>query len=499
MERHWRAMDQEDLARDRTALRLAPYAYGLALIVAAVGVRLVLSRLVGDRLGFLLLVPSVLAASAAGGFAPGVAVTLAGAGWGLFRLPSFVFVSGRLLDAVIFILLGVAIAFGGKRLREAQQQAHEQATQLAEREAHLQSILDTVPDAMIVIDETGEIQSFSTAAEALFGWTPAEVVGRNVSCLMPQPDRGAHDGYIARYLRTGEPRIIGVGRTVLCERRDGGAFPAELSVGEVVSGRHRFFTGFLRDLSEREESSRRIQLIQSELLHVSRLSAMGEMAAALAHELNQPLSAVANFLNGGQRLLKSHDPDSPALEPIAKAVEQSLRAGQIIRRLRDFVSRGDSERREEPLAALVDEAVSLAMVGTRSLGVILRVEHFTSAPAVFIDKVQIQQVLLNLIRNALEAMESVERRELMITVGPADKALTRISVIDTGTGLDPSVAERLFQPFVSTKSGQGMGVGLSICRSIVESHGGRIWAEPNPGGGTAFHLTIPRAGPAEAA
>jgi two-component system sensor kinase FixL len=325
------------------------------------------------------------------------------------------------------------------------------------------------------------------------------MIGRNVSCLMPQPDRDAHDGYIARYLHTGQPRIIGVGRTVMCQRRDGGAFPAELSVGEVVSGRHRFFTGFLRDLSEREESSRRLQLMQSELLHVSRLSAMGEMGAALAHELNQPLSAIANFLSGSQRLLKARDPDSPALEPIAKAIEQSLRAGQIIRRLRDFVSRGDSERREEPLEALIEASISLAMVGTRSLGVILRVEHEPSVSGVFIDKVQIQQVLLNLIRNALEAMETVDRRELVVTSGVADKTLALISVVDTGAGLDPAVAERLFQPFVSTKSGQGMGVGLSICRTIIESHGGRIWAEPNPGGGTAFHFTIPRAGSAEAA
>jgi two-component system, LuxR family, sensor kinase FixL len=499
MDKLWRAMDEEDLAMHREAFRLVPYLYGLALIAAALGVRLVISHLIGDRLGFLLLVPSVLAAAAAGGLAPGVLVTLAGVGWGLVRLPSFVFVSGRLLDAVTFIMLGVAIAYGGERMRRAQHKAQSQTRRLAEREAHLQSILDTVPDTMIVIDDTGVIQSFSTAAEALFGWTRSEMIGRNVSCLMPQPDRDAHDGYIARYLHTGQPRIIGVGRTVVCQRRDGGAFPAELSVGEVVSGRHRFFTGFLRDLSEKEESSRRLQLMQSELLHVSRLSAMGEMGAALAHELNQPLSAIANFLSGSQRLLKARDPDSPALEPIAKAIEQSLRAGQIIRRLRDFVSRGDSERREEPLEALIEASISLAMVGTRSLGVILRVEHEPSVSGVFIDKVQIQQVLLNLIRNALEAMETVDRRELVVTSGVADKTLALISVVDTGAGLDPAVAERLFQPFVSTKSGQGMGVGLSICRTIIESHGGRIWAEPNPGGGTAFHFTIPRAGSAEAA
>ena len=171
------------------------------------------------------------------------------------------------------------------------------------REAHLQSILDTVPEAMIVIDERGFIQSFSSAAERLFGCQAAEVIGRNVSILMPTPYRENHDGYLLRYMTTGERRIIGIGRVVVGQRKDGSTFPMELAVGEMKSGDQRYFTGFIRDLTERQQTEARLQELQSELVHISRLTAMGEMASTLAHELNQPLSAIANYLKGSRRLL----------------------------------------------------------------------------------------------------------------------------------------------------------------------------------------------------
>jgi two-component system sensor kinase FixL len=281
---------------------------------------------------------------------------------------------------------------------------------------------------------------------------------------------------------------------VLGQRRTGDTFPAELSVGEVNSEGYRYFTGFVRDLSEREATAHRLEILQSELLHISRLSAMGEMAAALAHELNQPLSAISNYLRGGLRLLQLENPGSQAVAPMDRATEQSLRAGQIIRRLRDFVASGESERREESLNRLVEEAGALALVGARGAGVSVKMTRDPGVDAVFVDKVQVQQVLLNLIRNALEAMDGSERKELLVTIQAAGGDMAEISVADTGAGLSPVIADRLFQPFVSTKSGQGMGVGLSICRTIVEAHGGRIWAEPNPSGGTIFRFTVPRTG-----
>jgi two-component system sensor kinase FixL len=344
---------------------------------------------------------------------------------------------------------------------------------------------------MIVIDERGIMQSFSAAAERLFGHTAASVLGSNVSMLMPSPYREAHNGYLERYLRTGERRIIGIGRVVVGQRKDGSTFPMELAVGEMRSGNRRFFTGFIRDLTERQKTEARLQELQSELIHVSRLTAMGEMASTLAHELNQPLSAIANYLKGSRRLLESSTDDRSATlrDAMDKAADQALRAGQIIRHLRDFVARGESERRVESVRKLVEEAGALALVGVKDKGVRVRFQFDPAVDLVLADKVQIQQVLLNLMRNAVEAMESSPSRELTVATAVADQDMIAISVTDTGTGIAPDTMSQLFQPFFTTKR-QGMGVGLSISRTIVEDHGGKIEAIPNPEGGTVFRFTL---------
>jgi two-component system sensor kinase FixL len=265
----------------------------------------------------------------------------------------------------------------------------------------------------------------------------------------------------------------------------------ELSVGEMRSANVRYFTGFIRDLTERQQTEARLQELQSELVHISRLTAMGEMASALAHELNQPLSAIANYMKGSRRLLEGNtDGNSVQVRnALDKAAEQSLRAGQIIRRLRDFVARGETERRVESVRKLIDEASALALVGAKEHGVRVTTNIDAAHDLILVDKVQIQQVLLNLIRNAIEAMDLSARRELTVATRPAG-AFVEISVTDTGPGIAPDVAGQLFQPFVTTKP-LGMGVGLSISRSIVEGHGGQIRFEPNPEGGTIFRLTVP--------
>ena len=371
--------------------------------------------------------------------------------------------------------------------RRAKEQAFRE---LEAREAHLRSILDSVPDAMIVIDERGTIQSFSSAAERQFGWTADEAIGRNVSFLMPEPYRGAHDSYLSRYLTTGERRVIGVGRVVVGAHRDGSTFPMELSVGEMRSGDRRFFTGFVRDLTERQEAERRFQDVQSELAHVSRLSAMGEMASALAHELNQPLSATANYIQGSLRLLAEEPIDKAVVsDALAMAGQQMFRAGDIIRRLRDFVSKGETERQIESLPKLLEEAAALAMVGAKDRGVHLQFDIPAGVEFVMVDKVQIQQVVLNLMRNGVEAMAESPQRDLVVAALPAPDDMVVVSVSDSGSGLSPEVARQLFQPFVTTKK-HGMGVGLSISRTIVEAHGGRIWAEGNPGQGTTFYFSL---------
>jgi two-component system sensor kinase FixL len=379
----------------------------------------------------------------------------------------------------------------GEWLRAAWRQASHSDRDAAAREAHLQSILDTVPDAMIVIDERGLIQSFSAAAARLFGYTPEEVIGKNIKMMMPSPYRENHDSYVARYLRTGERRIIGIGRVVVGERKDGSTFPMELAVGEMKSGNQRFFTGFIRDLTERQKTEARLQELQSELVHISRLTAMGEMASTLAHELNQPLSAIASYMKGSRRLLEQSADERSGMirEAMDKAAEQAMRAGEIIRRLRDFVSRGESEQRVESITKLVEEASALALVGVKDHGIHVRFQMSRANDLALVDKVQIQQVILNLIRNAIEAMQESPRRELLLSMSPAGDDMLMISVVDTGPGIAPEISSQLFQPFVTTKR-HGMGVGLSICRTIIEAHGGRIWVEPNPGGGTVFRFTV---------
>lgn len=465
------------------------YALALGLAAAVLAVRILLPAEIGTAPVYLFLIPALLVISAVGGFGPGVlatCLTMAAELW--FEGTS---TRADVINAAAFFAIGIGMAWLGGRIQRASEVADASNRDLLAREAHLKSILETIPDAMVVIDPRGQIQSFSSAAERLFGRRAEDVIGRNVSMLMPAPYRENHDGYIERYLRTGERRIIGVGRVVVGERKDGSTFPMELAIGEMKSNDKLFFTGFIRDLTERQKTEARLQELQAELVHISRLTAMGEMASTLAHELNQPLAAIANYLKGARRILDNANAEQQPLvrEALDKATEQSLRAGQIIHRLRNFVARGESERKGESLSKLLEEASALALVGAKDQGVRVRFDLDANHDLVFVDKVQIQQVILNLIRNAIEAMAESARRQLVISSGPAAGELVEISVADTGTGVSPDIAEQLFQPFVTTKR-HGMGVGLSISKTIIEAHGGRMWADANPGGGTVFHLTL---------
>lgn len=366
--------------------------------------------------------------------------------------------------------------------------------QLRARESLLSSVLSTVPDAMVVIDEKGSILSFSAAAQVLFGYSEEETVGRNVRMLMPSPDRDRHDGYLRRYHDTGEKRIIGTGRIVFGERKDGTKFPMELAIGEAVTGSQKVFTGFIHDLTERRRTEERLESLQSELIHVSRVSAMGTMASTIAHELNQPIAAIANYAESVRDMLVQPAPEDFDLmrEALGETAREALRAGDIVRRLRDFVARGEVEKTVEPLPGLINEASVLGLMAARERGVETVFDLDPYASPVFVDKVQIQQVLINLVRNACEAMSASAERRLVISSGPDQAGYVRVSVSDTGPGIEPRIADQLFTAFVTTKS-EGMGLGLSICRTIIEANGGRIWAEPREGGGTVFNFTLQRA------
>ncbi len=357
---------------------------------------------------------------------------------------------------------------------------------LVEREARMRSILETVPDAIIVIDSNGVIESFSPAAERLFGWKEAEVAGENVKMMMPSPYQESHDGYLSRYAE---------GRIALGRRKDGSTFPIELAVGEVLLQGSPRFTGFVRDITERQTTEKRLQDLQSELMHVSRLNAMGQMGAALAHELNQPLAAITNYLQASQNMIARQLGTVPPriTEAMDKALGQVMRAGDIIRRLREFVTVGKTDRHPEPINKIVEEASALALIGAKSGNVTIQMELDPALPPVRMDKIQIQQVVVNLVRNAVEAMSDVARRDLTIRTALDASGNILVTVRDTGPGLSEAVASRLFQPFVTSKS-SGMGVGLSICSSIVEAHGGTIWGRTNTDVGTTFGFTLPFVG-----
>jgi len=314
--------------------------------------------------------------------------------------------------------------------------------------------------------------------------------------LMPSPDRERHDGYMERYVNTGERRIIGIGRVVVGQKRDGTTFPMELSVGEARGEDQRVFTGFVRDLTERHRTQMRVEELQAELIHVARVSGMGAMASTLAHELNQPITAVANYVEAVRDLLAKPDPDDLPMirDALGDAASEAMRAGHIVRRLRDFVARGEVDKTVEDLPSLVDEAVALGLIGGRESGVEAKIALDPNGARVLVDKVQIQQVLINLARNAVEAMAEVDVRKLWVTSRVLDALTVQITVADTGPGVAPAVVEQLFTAFVTTKS-EGMGLGLSICRTIVEANGGRIWFEPRPGGGSQFHFTLVRGEP----
>jgi two-component system sensor kinase FixL len=327
----------------------------------------------------------------------------------------------------------------------------------------------------------------------MFGYAEDDIVSQNVKILMPSPDRDRHDQYLVNYLTTGKRKIIGVGRVTTALHRDGNTFPIELSVGEAWLGKRRIFTGFIRDLTERQQTLLRLQDLQSELAHVGRVSEMGTLASSLAHELNQPLTAVASYCESARDLLDK-EPDRGALamvkEALDEAAQQAIRAGQIVRRLRDFMSTGETERHIESLQRLVNEANALALVGSREHGIDVQLKLDPASDRVLVDRIQIQQVLVNLIRNAIDAMMDTATRCLLLRTAPDDKGFVEVTIEDTGSGITEAIAEQLFQPFVTSKQ-NGMGIGLSICRTIIEAHGGRIWFEPGATGGTAFHFTVP--------
>ena len=364
---------------------------------------------------------------------------------------------------------------------------------VAEGEARLQAILDTAVDGIVTIDENGIIESLNTATERIFGYAFDELIGENVKILMPNEYRNSHDQYIDQYLRTGENKIIGIGREVEGRRKDGSTFPLDLAVSEFrVAGKPRFM-GLMRDISSRKRAEQEARLHLDELAHASRLSALGEMATGVAHEVNQPLAAIVSYAQACLNLMGSKNADPKvvinALEQIAT---QGRRAGDIVHRLRQFVRKEPGERTSVDVNRCIQHVLMLFAHDLRSSNASLTVELGENLPMVTADRVQIEQVALNLLRNALEATSEKEdsgARVRLATMRDADHSV-RVCVSDNGLGFGEESTERMFETFYTTKP-QGLGVGLSISRSIIESHGGHLRAEQNADGGLDVSFTLP--------
>ncbi len=365
---------------------------------------------------------------------------------------------------------------------------------LEESAAKTRAILDTVVDGIITIDERGIVESLNPATERIFGFSASEVIGNNVNMLMPSPYRQEHDDYLRHYRATGEKRIIGIGREVTGRRKDGSTFPMDLAVGEVQLSGKRLFTAAVRDVTDRKRAEKEAKRRLDELAHVGRVASMGEMASGLAHEINQPLTAIASYAEACLLMLKSKAGNTDLLRDSLEEISgQAQRTGAIVRRLRQFVKQAEAERSGVDINSVVRSVLELLEHDISAHRIRLQLELDEQLPEVEIDRIQIDQVLVNLVLNAVDAMDSTEQadRELTIqTAKTSSEEALEVAVSDTGSGLTPEVVDHLFDAFFTTKPG-GMGLGLVISRSIIQAHRGRLWATPNGDTGATFRFTLP--------
>jgi len=359
----------------------------------------------------------------------------------------------------------------------------------------LHAILDDGPDATLVADPRGVITRFNPAAERLFGWPRADVVGAHISLLMP----------LAYPVQTSDPGLgrdaawfpsgVGVSREASGRRRDGSTFAIMIYGCEVLSGEDRQFVKFVRDLTPVREAEQSVVALQAQLTRASGLHSTGAVAAVLAHELNQPLGAITSYVEGVRALLtrKGVGDEAPraALEALDGARDQAIRAGEIIRRIRTLVAGDLSGRRAASVRGMILEMDFMVGLLTRDAGVTVLYDVSIADGPVIADSVQIQQVVLNLVRNAVEAMHGSADRRLEIS-SRLENEVWIVAVEDSGPGLKKETEAGLFIGS-SIGQGAGLGMGLSICKTIVEHHGGRIWAGRSRWGGGAFSFSLPRA------
>ncbi|WP_363324480.1 PAS domain S-box protein [uncultured Roseibium sp.] len=357
-------------------------------------------------------------------------------------------------------------------------------------EARLASVFDTAADGIVVINERGQILAFNKACEQLFGYEAADLLGRDVSRIMPHHYASQHKQYMHNYISTGEKKIIGIGREVQAQHKDGTVFPIELSVGEAGTHFGRQFIGILRDLRPRKAMEDRLSKTQAQLLHMTRISALDEMGAAIAHELNQPLTAVLLYLQSVSRKANAEDSLDPLIvDVIGKAVREAERASEIIQRMRQLVEKKAPERQTIQVEDFIKTCVEMAELGSSDGYAYLQANVSKELPMLQADPVQIRQILINLLRNAREAVIDVPQKKVFLSVSRIGDTL-EFRVTDNGPGVPEELAGNLFRAFSGAKH-KGVGLGLAISRSIAQNHGGDLRLENNKDGGASFVLTLP--------
>src|SRR5882724_7739215 len=367
---------------------------------------------------------------------------------------------------------------------------------LRETTARLRTVTETAVDGVILIDARGVVLMFNPACEKLFGYSADAVIGENVKMLMPQPYRHEHDRYIANYRDTRDPKIIGIGREVIGLRKNGSTFPMDLSVGEARQDGESIFVGIIRDLTSRKRTEAELEQARAELVRVARVTTLGELTAAIAHEVNQPLTGLVSSGNACLRWLAGDVPNlKAARESVERMISAGSRAGEVITRIRALVGKAPPLRDRLNINDAITEVIALIRGEVQRNRISLRTKLSTDVPLVLGDRIQLQQVILNLILNAMEAMSDVSPQlgELSVSSTKDGPNGALVSVRDSGTGLDGTVLDRLFEAFYTTKA-HGMGIGLAVSRTIIQAHGGRLWAAPNVPQGAIFQFTLPADG-----
>lgn len=365
--------------------------------------------------------------------------------------------------------------------------------QLLEAQGFAKAVLDTAVDAIITINHLGIVESFNFAAEKIFQYSGTEVIGHNIKMLMPEPFQREHDSYLDNYMQTSKAKIIGIGRDVVGLRKNGSMFPLHLSVSEVFHQTERKFVGIIRDLTEQKKFEREAAEARDQLAHMDRVNMLSEMATGIAHEINQPLTAISMYAQTALRLLESQNPKMDLLiSSLEKLSVQSHRAGSVIERMQQMVRHEDSERQIVSCNDLIEGVRNLAEIEAQLRNIEIEFTPNVKQCLLLTDSIQIQQVALNLLRNGMQAMDSIACKngnKISINIEALNEQV-KFSIIDQGTGITPEVDKILYKPFSSTKK-QSMGIGLSLCKSIINSHGGQIGYNNNMRGGATFYFTLP--------